>query len=140
MRNSTLTRPSLDTTGLEELAANLPPTWNELVKKVREEAVAACVKCGRKKARDFVQMIGRAVRHGRREGYSDLYHLNDWELQQLHPVLEVIMPDGITDPAVGTAHHMVHTLFLQQDETALQHLKDGDVVENCAIGLDVHLG
>jgi hypothetical protein len=113
----------------------LRPTREEVVTAIEAEALEKGWPCSHKTALKFFGLFGRAIGEIRR--YYGPYHLTNKEINDLHPLLEVLVPDEVTVPAEGSVHDLLHKHFLRGDEFAIVHTKAGERLEYCAIAIEL---
>jgi len=113
------------------------PTHGEVVRMIMDESHAEGVSCDHDTAQRVYGLMYRALKHIRKGGGDVLYHLDDREIADLHTVLDAVMPDEVVNPVAGSAHDAIHRHFLNGDEFALVHTKDGERLEFCAVALEM---
>lgn len=120
------------------------PSRKEVAQAIMAEANGAGLRCEWNKAYHLIDMLQRAVdtiRLGRWNGNKNpMYHIRQRELNALHPVLEVVMPDDVVSPQPGSAHDLSQRLLLEGDEWALVHTVSGDEVRDCTVALHLRSG
>ncbi|HET9850134.1 MAG TPA: hypothetical protein VFP35_00680 [Candidatus Saccharimonadales bacterium] len=113
-------------------------TQEDIIQAVLREAQTADVPCDRHRAQQVYGLMHRAVHKVRKWDYRSPYHVTQDELDRLHPVLAVVMPDDVIEPAAGTAHDLINRHFLRRTEFSVVHTKDAfRGVEYCAVALEL---
>lgn len=121
---------------LSESTAVVRPRRSEVVRKIRDEAKEQGVNCNRERAEQLYMMLDLAVTRIRRDGPGSHYQLTGYDLTELHPVLEAIMPDDMQEPIPGSAHDLVNRHFIQGDEFAIVHTRVG--ADLCCVVIATH--
>jgi hypothetical protein len=101
------------------------PKVAEVVRLVRSELRSHGLPDHLQKVRMLLLTLKNATEHAREVDYERAYRLDEDELMLVHPMLEVIMPDDVEIPALGSAHEALQRLYLQDDEFALVHTREG---------------
>ena len=111
------------------------PTRAEVQEAIREDARAAGVWCSPRQAGEFVALLHRAVTHIREGG--GVYHVTQHELNRLHNIMDVVMPDDVTDPAPDSAHDRINRYLIRGREFAIVHTRTGESrrAQYCAIAI-----
>lgn len=111
---------------------------SQVIRAIRDEAVAAGVPCSRKLAGKVFDMVEEAVIFIRQERYEVKYHLTGDDLK-LHDVFEVVIRPHKAKVPEGSAHALLHRALLESNELTLVHTRDERLgVVWCAVALELN--
>lgn len=111
------------------------PSRDEVVNRIAAEARDARVPCGPEKAERLIDVLEIAL--GQLRAHGGVYHVTTEQLDDVHAVMDVVIPDDRVVPPADSAQESINLLLLEPGEVALVHTKAGGRNEYCAVELRV---
>ena len=134
----TITEPNVAT------AATIPTPYPDTIspRPTSDQIRSAIMKqtgCSKRRARRFIAFLRDQISCARSEdGYGPV-HLTQEEIDEFHPMLELVMPDD-TASTPGSAHDLIERglLSAHRGELSITHTKGGPTAEDCVTVVEVH--